>query len=315
MLDLLTTAELDPKSDAERKRLKRRFGAASPIVELLAAMNLSGVKASSVDNLLLSPGLHVIMSDTGGGKSTLARNLAKQAKALFIEVDEPEGSSFLDLEEVADQLVSWNDGSLSPSDELINALGVAETSEIEPSSGVIVIDSFRLIQFEIEGAATAGAVAAGLYRFLTNVSIMAVRANVAVIATMNPLSDKFSDHYNTLMSRISSSVTTVVHGQQGAWMMTSRVTGDRAQVAFDAPTDIKGELVTTRGTDVAIVKGSRALPTRLGEQNISDSDQKRMTARKGLSDVTEVPSWAEDATVVNQDATLDDLLNNLNWSN
>lgn len=315
MLDLFMTKQLDEQSDIERKRLKRRFGAASPIVELLSAMALSGVKAASDKNLLLNPGLHIIMSDTGGGKSTLARDLAKQARALFVEVDEPEASSFLDLDEVADQLVTWDDGSLAPSNVLLDALGVSETSKETVSSGVVVIDSFRLIQFEIEGAATAGAVSAGLYRFLTSVAIMAIRANVSVIATMNPLSDKFSDHYNELMSRISSSVTTVVHGQQGAWMMTSRVTGDRAQVAFDAPTEVKGELISTQGADVAIVKGSRALPTRLGEQNISDSDQKRMAARKGLSNVTEVPEWATDATVVNTDATLDDLLNNLNWSN
>lgn len=315
MLDLYTSAQLDDQSDNERKRLRRRFGAAAPVIELLSALSSKGEVTPNSDNLLLNPGLHIIMSDTGGGKSTLARNLANQAKALFIEVDEPEGSSFLDLEEVADRHVTWNDGSIEPSAELLAALGASNGSTSADSPRVIVVDSFRLVQFEIEGAATAGAVSAGLYRFLTTIAVMAARAKVSVIATMNPLSDKYSDHYNELMSRISSSVTTVVHGQQGAWMMTSRVLGDRTQVAFSSSVATESGAPSQKGSDFVTVKHARALPTRLGEQNVSDSDAKRMTASKGLSEATANPGWADDTTVVKKDATLDGLLNNLNWSN
>lgn len=149
----------------------------------------------------ITPGLTVVFAATGVGKTVLAANLAAvlqdQGKAAaFVTFGESEGvsNSFIDEQDVADAI-----GKLTVP--------------------VIVIDSLRLVPYELTGSAASRGVSTKFFSYLTELDNAAVNANIAIIALMNPLSgsdDKLEGYMNDIESSVMS-VITLTGPSQGSY--------------------------------------------------------------------------------------------------
>lgn len=140
----------------------------------------------------ITPGLTMIFAATGLGKTVLAANLAGELQqagkaTAFITFGESEGvsNSFIDEQDVADAIA---------------ALKVP----------VIIIDSLRLVPYDLTGAAASRGVSTKFFSYLTELDNAAVNANIAIIALMNPLSgsdDKLEGYMNDIESSVMSVIT------------------------------------------------------------------------------------------------------------
>lgn len=139
----------------------------------------------------LIPGLTMVTAATGVGKTQFAVSLLdsmkEQLTTAFIGFQEP------------DMLVE----SFNTLDDLADALFEVELPRL------IVIDSFRLLQFSIGGTTRAGGVSSGLFSFLTELNNAAMRANTMIIGLFNPLSvdEAIAERYE---QEITSSVSQTV---------------------------------------------------------------------------------------------------------
>lgn len=142
-----------------------------PIAQALAAgTQYPDNWAALEQSMPITPGLTLLFGGTAVGKTVLSVKLAFALKKAGIDVTyltyaEPEGVSdaFIAEADVAAQMQTL-------------------------TTKVVIVDSLRLVPYDLTGAAKSGGVSTGLFRYLTELDIAATNANIAVIALMNPLS-------------------------------------------------------------------------------------------------------------------------------
>lgn len=160
------------------------------------------------------PGVYTISSATGGGKSTLAKEIAQQASGLFVEFLEPTASSLLSIEELAKYLESHN---------------------VEAKQ-VIIIDSLRTLQYQGDGAAMAGGVSADFWELLTRLTILALRHRLIIFLVINPMIHENRIKEEAYHLALESSTTGVITGSiDKGWSIKSRY-NDRKQQQLDEGT-------------------------------------------------------------------------------
>lgn len=189
---------------------------------------LSSDSTTVDDAFELSPGLIVLTVPTRGGKTTFLRNVEsafanQHPSALLwsIAVDEPikDGLPFL-------------------SARAMFATDFASDETITRIPDVILIDSLRLLPFELEGGLRSGAVAASLFAFLTELTVIASHFGIAIIAAFNPMvadTDK-----STLDSDIESSTMAVAKLKDyNTLSYASRAASSRQTKVIDISSGIK----------------------------------------------------------------------------
>lgn len=202
---------------------------------------LTSVNAISSEVLELSPGLTVLTVPTRGGKTTFLGSIETAFKTQHptamlwtIAVDEP----------IKDGLPFLSARSMFATD-----FSVDETIDRLPD--VILIDSLRLLPFELDGGLRSGAVAASLFAFLTELTVIASHFGIAIIAAFNPMvadTDK-----STLDSDIESSTMAVAKLKDYTTLTyASRAAESRASRTIDLTSGVKLiELATGRTRGVA----------------------------------------------------------------
>lgn len=163
----------------------------SPKTTLASLTTVSGVP--------IVPGLLMVTGSTGLGKTQATIDL---------------------VEKLVDQLsVGWitlNEPALL-SDAVNTAADVARILfQQEELPDVIVIDSFRLLQFSVAGTTRSGGVSSGLFEMLTELNNAAEQQGILLIGLFNPLASD-ADTAARFDSEIESSVQTVLK-------LTSRTT-------------------------------------------------------------------------------------------
>lgn len=197
----------------------------------------------SIGGLPIVAGLTVLTAATGVGKTQTALSLADLAANKtgltvgWITLNEP--AVFSDFVNTSDDVaeILWNLPTLPD---------------------VIVIDSFRLLQFSVSGNTRTGGVSAGLFELLTELNNAATLAGVMLVAIFNPLAAD-SEKAQQLESELESSVHQLVRlTQPYGGEYTSRANGrtrntfslDGASV--DLTSGLLGVVVETGSTDSSL---------------------------------------------------------------
>jgi energy-coupling factor transporter ATP-binding protein EcfA2 len=144
----------------------------------------------------LPPGLIVVSGDTGAGKSTFIKALARQMPLARLLAVEPHDTG----EELA---------ILPTFSSVDGALVAAVNASYNDPSTLFSIDSLRAPLFETEGAAGARGVIMPFFTQLTRVSNSLALAGISIVATVNPMNDD-KDYVVEFMKKLSAAVPATI---------------------------------------------------------------------------------------------------------
>lgn len=170
-----------------------------------------------VDTLAIQPGVTVITADTSGGKTVASVTIANYLAAHNLNV------GWFTLQETS-----------KVSEFFPTLKSIADTLLLTDTlPDVIIIDSFRLVQFAIAGGSTrAAGVSSRLFELLTELDNAAQKAGLCLIILFNPMS-KDEIAAATLQRDVASSVSTVIElTDNGTGTLTSRLRDTRTPVNF-----------------------------------------------------------------------------------
>jgi len=195
---------LDEPKVATIREIRVQFPAFSPIIARLPL----AVGASNIHSTELPPGLTVISGPTQGGKTMLVRGMARfEPLTRFLTV-EPYDSS----DEILDGVVAYN--------SVDSAIGAAVHAVLQGSKHLPVIDSFRESLYEISGAAGSKGVTNAFFTALTRVSNGLARADLSMVAIVNPMHEE-AEYIKEFLSKLSSAVPCLIQ------VTETKVTGTR----------------------------------------------------------------------------------------
>lgn len=163
------------------------------------------------------PGVYTISSVTGGGKSTLAKQIAQEANGLFVELLEPTDSSLLSIEEFSQYL----------------------EAKCVDAKQVIIVDSLRTLQYQGDGAAMSGGVSADFWELLTRLTILALRHGLIIFLVINPMIHENRVKEEAYHLALESSTTGIITGSlEKGWSIKSRYDDRKQQQLTESGTDV-----------------------------------------------------------------------------
>lgn len=169
------------------------------------------------DQYLICPGVHILISGAAGGKTTIARFLAKQYNLDFYKMGEP-GDSVMG---------SW-----------LSLISIIEGT----NDRNLLIDSLKFAVDTQIGATGTGGVDRGILEFLTCFSILAKARGLVYIFTINPQLPE--EQLQNWITFIQGAVDQVFKIDDGRLKASIRY-GDRDWRAIDLPQDISIKLNNT----------------------------------------------------------------------
>lgn len=184
--------------------------------------------AIDVPNRPLSSGVIVMIAGTRGGKSQSAAELAAElaklsdVKIAVLAYGEPQVSKYM------------NQLSCPPAytvDQLIQYLALV----LQAGATHVVLDSIRLIQYQAEGAASAGGMSTGTFELMTQLSMVCHAIGLTMILPFNP--NVKEDVYPVVRRAMEGSIHSVIDlsGDNGGGAQITCRELDRNNIAYVGP--------------------------------------------------------------------------------